>query len=507
MGFIYIAGLVVYAVSFGILLADLIIAVFTSKAKYVRFFIMLMFTSCVYALGFLLQHLAPDYLTLLQGGRVQYLGAVFVSPMMFLFVLDFCGVKIRAWLVALLLVIPVFTVALVYTYPLNGLYFGESSYTNDPVPLLLFSGSVFRTIYFLYSYIVMLAAFITCIVYRSKRDALFRRHSTFIIVSMAVPLIGNLLTAFLQLFPFDLTPFFASVTGTVIAYASLFTGVFKIAPLAREEIVENMQDGFVLIDPEGRFLDANLAAKRLFPELEHISVGLPMGDVGTILWNAEGQPTQEFSVETPSGRRYYRCSADSVTHKGHDICTCVTIYDNTSLQELMDEVTLLAEQDALTGLQNRRSFYRDAERKCEEIIRYGGKAFLLMFDIDYFKDVNDTYGHPAGDEVLRRISALLLQRFRKTDLVARFGGEEFCVFMPTPSEEMALEIAEECRQRVESLPIAFEGKTLYVTTSIGVAEFPSAQVQTLTTLIKFADDALYEAKHSGRNTVKIHRQQ
>jgi diguanylate cyclase (GGDEF)-like protein len=186
---------------------------------------------------------------------------------------------------------------------------------------------------------------------------------------------------------------------------------------------------------------------------------------------------------------------------GRAICTCVTIYDNTSVRVLMDEITQMAEHDGLTSLLNRRAFCRDAEKKCDELLRYGGKAFLMMLDIDFFKKVNDTYGHLAGDEVLRSVSGTLLQRFRKTDMVCRYGGEEFCVLMLSLTREKAAEIAEECRWQVEHLPIEFEDKTIRVTVSIGIAEFPAPPEQTLTALIARADAALYKAKSGGRNRI------
>jgi diguanylate cyclase (GGDEF)-like protein len=482
-------------------LTDLIIAIFKHKVRHLRFFTLLMLVSCIYALSFLLQHLSFDSAEFLQGTRVQYLGAPFVSPMLLFFIMDFCGVKQRAWIIVSTLIIPVVVLLMVFTYPFNGIYYGASSFTTNPMPHLVFSGSVFRTIYFIYSYGIMLASFIICIVYRSKRDALFKKHSMHIIIAMAIPMFGNLLTAFLKLFPIDLTPVFASIMGTIVAYTLMFTGIFQVAPLAREEIVENMQDGFVLIGPGGKFLDANLTAKRLFPQLEHATTGLQMADMGTILWDANGQLAQEFSVETESGAKHYRVSADDVMHKGRVICTCVTIYDNTSVRELMDEIMQMAERDALTNLLNRRSFCRDAEKKCDEILRYGGNAFLMMFDIDFFKRVNDTYGHLAGDEVLRSVSRTLLQRFRKTDMIGRYGGEEFCVFLIMPGRKKAAEIAEECRRQIENLLVPFEDETIRVTISIGIAEFPSEREQTLTALISRADAALYQAKSSGRNRV------
>jgi diguanylate cyclase (GGDEF)-like protein len=498
----YIAGLIVYTISFGVLLADLVMAIFKRKVRHLRYFTLLMLASCIYALGFLLQHLSLNYSELLQGGRVQYLGATFVSPMLLFFIMDFCGVKQRPWLNASVLAIPVVTVVLVFTYPFNGLYFGEASFVSDPVPLLVFSGSVFRTVYFIYSYSLMLAAFVICIFYRSKRDMLFKKHSIYILVAMAIPLVGNLLTAFLHMFPIDLTSAFASVMGTILAYTLVFTGIFQIAPLAREEIVENMQDGFILIDPGGGFLDANRAAKQLFPALEHATTGMPVSDMDIVLWDDGGQLLQEFSAQAESGKKHYRVSANDIMYEGRIICVCVTVYDNTPVRELMDEITQMAEHDGLTDLLNRRAFCRDAEKKCGELLRYGGKAFLMMLDIDFFKNVNDTYGHLAGDEVLRAVSRMLSQRFRKTDMVCRYGGEEFCVFLFALNRDKVAEIAEGCRRQMENTPISFEGHAIGVTVSIGIAEFPDPPENTLTALIARADAALYKAKAGGRNRVE-----
>jgi diguanylate cyclase (GGDEF)-like protein len=289
--------------------------------------------------------------------------------------------------------------------------------------------------------------------------------------------------------------------GTIIAYTLVFTGIFQIAPLAREEIVENMQDGFILIDPSGGFLDANRAAKRLFPAFEYATTGLPVTDMKTILWDSSGRLLEEFSVEAESEKKHYRVSTNDIRYESRVICTCVTIYDNTSIKKLMNEIVQMAEHDGLTSLLNRRAFCRNAEKKCDEIIRYGGRAFLMMLDVDFFKKVNDTYGHLAGDEVLRIISRTLLQRFRKTDMVCRYGGEEFCVFLLSLAREKVAEIAEECRQQVEYLPIPFEDKTIRITISIGIAEFPFPSEQTLTALIARADSALYKAKSGGRNRV------
>ena len=126
-----------------------------------------------------------------------------------------------------------------------------------------------------------------------------------------------------------------------------------------------------------------------------------------------------------------------------------------------------------------------------------------MLDIDFFKKVNDTYGHLAGDEVLCSVAKILTTRFRNTDIVGRYGGEEFCVLMPSVSEESAKNIAEECRELIGRTSTTFMDKTIRVTISIGMAELTPDQ--SLNTVFANADTALYKAKEGGRNRVVVYR--
>lgn len=156
----------------------------------------------------------------------------------------------------------------------------------------------------------------------------------------------------------------------------------------------------------------------------------------------------------------------------------------------------LATTDGLTGLRNHRHF---RERLAEEIARterYGPPLGVLMIDVDFFKQYNDAYGHPAGDEVLRDLAAILRAGVRKTDLVARYGGEEFAVVLPQTTNEAARALAERLREAVESHPWTERP----ITISVGGAEFSPAHA-TAEALVEAADSALYAAKHAGRNRV------
>ena len=153
-----------------------------------------------------------------------------------------------------------------------------------------------------------------------------------------------------------------------------------------------------------------------------------------------------------------------------------------------------AETDALTELPNRRSFERALRRAC------AGPAALVAIDIDHFKEVNDTYGHAAGDEALRLLGRLLLSALREGDVAARIGGEEFTVLLPGGDLRLAMEVAERLRALVESRTFRAAGAERRLTISCGVSAFPypSAHPENL---VPAADAALYEAKGAGRNCV------
>lgn len=172
-----------------------------------------------------------------------------------------------------------------------------------------------------------------------------------------------------------------------------------------------------------------------------------------------------------------------------------------TLEHNQTELINLATLDGLTGVFNRREFTKRFKAELERAQRYQHACSLLMFDIDFFKKLNDTYGHQAGDEALKQVAALLKQEVRLSDQVARYGGEEFAVIMAETRKQDAVQLAERLRQKLEKLPVSTDqNQTIYVTASIGVSTFP-ADAQDAKTLLSAADQALYAAKHKGRNQV------
>jgi diguanylate cyclase (GGDEF)-like protein len=166
--------------------------------------------------------------------------------------------------------------------------------------------------------------------------------------------------------------------------------------------------------------------------------------------------------------------------------------------QLFEQMATMATTDGLTGLFNHRSFFAKADDMLAHARRYGRKCSVILCDIDHFKSINDTHGHPAGDVVLKGVARILSQKARDTDVVARYGGEEFAILMPETDAKGALVIAERIREGVRSASFATEVGMLSVTLSLGIATFPD-HGKDRQALIDLADQCLYQAKRGGRN--------
>jgi diguanylate cyclase (GGDEF)-like protein len=181
-------------------------------------------------------------------------------------------------------------------------------------------------------------------------------------------------------------------------------------------------------------------------------------------------------------------------------------------QELLEtnkRLERLSITDGLTRLYNYRYFQDELSRAFEESQRYGRPLSLAIVDLDFFKKINDTYGHAVGDEVLKTVSRIFQDSIRSTDVAARYGGEEFAVMMPETELGDAITFAEKIRELVESTSVTTQAGEVRVTVSIGVASVPHAKIRAAKELVVAADKALYRAKRGGRNQVHaeaLHRE-
>jgi two-component system, cell cycle response regulator len=167
-----------------------------------------------------------------------------------------------------------------------------------------------------------------------------------------------------------------------------------------------------------------------------------------------------------------------------------------------EEIYRMTILDPLTGVYNKRYFLEFLDRELSRASRHGHGLALILFDIDHFKNVNDKFGHLAGDAVLREIGKRVRPRVRREDLVARFGGEEFACILPDTTHQGAMIFADAVRIIIERDPIRYEAALIPITVSLGVAVIDKGARVTTDEVIRLADERLYEAKRAGRNRVE-----
>ena len=249
-----------------------------------------------------------------------------------------------------------------------------------------------------------------------------------------------------------------------------------------------------IMDGEVNYEDAIVEADRA-DRAEQLKAHLRAGDREFAL---------EYSVRTADGevrwahdQRIVERDADGSLRHLEGL-----ISDVTERKQLQLELEQLATTDSLTGILNRRAFTREAVQELERARRYGRPVSLLMLDVDYFKVVNDRYGHGVGDLTLQAFAQVTRAGLRRLDVLGRVGGEEFAVAMPETDGTLAVLVAERVREAVARHAIPADEGEVHITVSVGVATW-RGEDEDLDTLMKRADDALYAAKEQGRDRVVV----
>lgn len=211
----------------------------------------------------------------------------------------------------------------------------------------------------------------------------------------------------------------------------------------------------------------------------------------------------EVILKTAMGHPFWANVSATLIEFGQQPAIFTALLDVSDRKTMESQLQQMAMTDDLTGLFNRRHFTRQGMKELGLAQRSQQPCALIMLDIDHFKVINDTHGHQAGDDVLKTLARVIGQNVREADTVGRLGGEELAVLLPNTDGEVAASLAERLRQSVEAIPHVVNGQALTVTVSLGVASL-WANTDTLDTLLSRADQAMYAAKHQGRNQVMIH---
>lgn len=357
----------------------------------------------------------------------------------------------------------------------------------------------------------------------------YRQQAQLALLGAIFPLLGGI-AYILDIVPpgINLPPMCFMFTGLLyIANLSRFR-LFDLVPVARDRLIETMLDGVIVLDLRNRIIDVNPSAKQLF-QLDNTSIGQPVSQ-SFYAWqaltemlhsNADNQAIIPFNSNPqtyieiqliplrdrrgqPTGKLVL---ARDVTDR-HQL-EIELRHANSQLTTQLNEIKQLqaqlrdqAARDGLTGLFNRSYFDEMLPRELALAKRQSYSLTLILIDLDYFKQINDTYGHLAGDAVLRVFADLLHRRSRASDITCRYGGEEFVLAMPDMNSKQAFERTDQIRQTFETICIEVEDHKICSTFSAGVAVFPTNGTS-LTELMQAADQALYRAKSTGRNCIQL----
>lgn len=483
-----------------------------------RQFLGLMLAVFLYSFGYLLELTGRTYAEIYFALKIEYLGIPFVPVFWFLFALKYNNYRIKnKWWYVLLFAIPVATVAMVYTNELHHLYYARLGVdSSEAFPVASFDKGPWYYVRFYYETLLSLGGIGLFFRMTTKTQGYRKKQANIIFYASLIPWVGNICNLLLVNSPgIDTEPFYLSVVVPIFAYGMFRLRMFDVAPVARSKVFETMQNPVLVLDRDFLLVDFNNFAAMLFPELTREVVSL---NVRTVLGEypsfietlplAEEAPV-EIELKFQGEVRHFSVSITQLysTKKRH-IGQIVLLYDVTENRRLVDKLQQLATIDTLTQVQSRRFFMESCIQELRWAARKKGKLSFLMIDIDHFKNVNDTYGHIAGDRVLKNVTDGFRSILRKSDIIGRYGGEEFTILLPNSDMTGAEKLSERLRAVIESTTTTFQGKDIRVTISIGISgvDFAEAPLESdlekvFERLLEKADQALYKAKHEGRNRV------
>ena len=472
-----------------------------------RYFIILTLSITTYNVGRAFESAATTAEAAYFGVILAYIGLPYIPLLMLFFLFDYYEININKRPLALLW-IPLVLTSVFVTFPsLRHLYYADYHFVpGPPIGQIVVQGTIFYYAMFAYHQLLNLISLALSLWGAIKFSKTARWSSLSVFTAVLLPMLGEVL------YVLRLTPMQMEIAPIALFFSVAFLGLavhrlnlLRVLPLAKDAIWEQMSDAFIIVDLDSRYLEANVAAKKQFAALADVHVGEVLHIDELFPGATEGLDGRTLvSVTTGDVQHYYHLSETAIEKNRKKRCICYTLHNVTDTRKLMAELKTMATYDALTGIYNRASFYRLATDEIERAKKQRTSVCVFGFDIDRFKDINDTYGHYCGDLIIKGVVNRIAARLRGGDIFGRVGGDEFNVLLPNTTVENATRLAEALQKIVSAEPFPYEEQQIPATVSIGVAAYDEHRHADFEQLLLDVDSAMYESKKSGRNTVSVH---
>ena len=465
----------------------------------------------IWSVGSLLEMLSQTEQQMLLWRNIQQIGVFLIPVACVYFSIDYAQYHKLKKYIPLLLIVSVSAIVLIFTD--SKLHLMRTGYLVSYSPFFGKALSVQQTLLgrllVAYNYLLALISLVILFIFSRQVSRVLRRQVWFILIATGmVFILGFLKSAFIEGTNINIPIVIIYLPGSIILFYNLFkNNFFRVSPIAREKVFDVVEMGILVTDASGMIADINPFANHLlrttFGIAEHIG-GKPMDAVFALFpdWLHQTKENSAGEVELhllqPSERYIHIRVYPLQSGKGVFVGSVSIMSDNTA--ERLQEFALKtkAETDSLTGLLNRESFQDEFSAHLQKSALSGIPVSLLMMDLDKFKNINDTYGHDAGDRVLIAFAELLKNTLRSEDVVARLGGDEFVALLPGIAKREAMEIANRILRSAEkqSVPCG-AGSGVPLVVSIGLCD--NREQKTADAILKCADQAMYLAKSSNGN--------
>lgn len=459
-----------------------------------------------YSFGYAMELHSNSLSHMLFWNYIQYIGLSFLPALWVMFSLIYNNKQLRFVTKICLFLIPILTLLFRYTSSMNHLYYVSAQFTtNKYFPVLYIQKGPW---YWVQSIFITFCFILTNYLYFDKYQnstGLIRRQSQILLIASFLPWI-SLLMDLLNLSPLniDFGPF--ALTSSVVLFfiAFLRYQLLNIKPLARNKVFESTDDGIIVLDTNYYIIDYNPSAASICSALIDNTIGMDvrkvLGEYKGLIHSILNSVECQCDVNEPKGN--YRVNTVKILEpNGRVVGHIATLTNITKYMDMMEELNYLASRDTLTGVLNRRQFNELSSHELEKSSHNHHPLSMIILDLDYFKKVNDDYGHQAGDLVLQKVASICHNSIRSSDILGRYGGEEFIIILPETTLVDCQMISNRILSNIAAEEIFYEGKCIRVTASLGVVGINSVTNESLDYFLKRADQALYRAKSDGRNCI------